>query len=143
MPVGSLNCPSPEPALPSLQLVVQVSSFDSPLFTPHPTAFRKVPSLLNSSRRWPVRSATQISPDGSRPTATGSAICPTPVPFDPTSLRIVPVSLSTSIRPAPPSATYTLPVLWLTVMPSGSEYWPFSLPCSPYVASLVPAAENT
>ena len=62
IPVGSLNWPLPDPAIPPLHSAVQVSSFAPPSFTPQPNASSKVPSGEYSSTRLAFGQVTHTLP---------------------------------------------------------------------------------
>src|SRR5262245_28699725 len=59
---GALSWPAPEPAIPALQLLVQISNLASPLLTPHPKAAWKTPLSLNFSIRLLRLSETKTLP---------------------------------------------------------------------------------
>ena len=51
IPMGALNCPLPDPAIPALHPLVQISYSVLALITPNPNASKNSPFSLNSSIR--------------------------------------------------------------------------------------------
>src|SRR5262249_43632468 len=76
MPHGALSWPGSEPAIPALQLLVQVSSSGLPSLTPQPNVITKVPVGESSSTRLFAESVTHRSPNKSTAPPVGPLNCP-------------------------------------------------------------------